>query len=785
MFQNISKNQYTKDKKNIEDFKLNKRFDTTFLPEHIIIYVLSFMISMVGFKNVNFIAPFGISIFCAILSTSTPIGIPFILIFIGELIAFGPPQAGLFALLAISMLLMLLIKSPRYNGNDNEKRKLGLRVVFISFIPCFISLIPGGITLNGVCSVIAFSAMSFAFYKIFVNAVSLILNFREKSLFSIEEVISFSIFVAIAVCALQDFGAFGIQLKNIICLVIIAIIAWQNNHIAGLIIGAVIGTIITVTSGYSIYLIPVYMLFGGMIGVINRIDKKFILIPSLLGAVITLVVSNGNKSGIPFYEMEIALLSILALGNRFRINIEKLYKKYLMLPQASGNILEEVKKDVLELDDYNKIKELVGNESEFENQIKENSKIFNKKLQDNLEGQENNILFDELYSPDDEQIVIDIFEELLKNKEITREKLLRICAKYGNYIIGVDKGYINFETDKNLNNIIEIINNSYKKTMKKYKWKKVSKEDEDIKIYNGIDEIESTNKDLVELLDKEKLLSKEYKKPKVYKQKNGKILVSINTTPCEDIEKPKCNIKEMTEKISNAIGERVTFEQQICGIRQEKDKCKFQFTSADKLKIQIGVSKISKQDSVVSGDSSLQTKTENGKYLLALSDGNESSEYGKMKSKTVILSLENLLNEKIENERISNLLIENINEKYENVSVDACLLDLYSEHAELIKNKSCATYVKNDGIVQTLLQDDNQIDLGENTIIVMCSDGVIQSTKEYITKDLWIQFYLEDTNLKDAQEIADQILKLAINNSDGKPQDDMTVIVASLSKNKN
>ena len=241
----------------------------------------------------------------------------------------------------------------------------------------------------------------------------------------------------------------------------------------------------------------------------------------------------------------------------------------------------------------------------------------------------------------------------------------------------------------------------------------------------------------------------------------------------------------MTEKISNAIGERVTFEQQICGIRQEKDKCKFQFTSADKLKIQIGVSKISKQDSVVSGDSSLQTKTENGKYLLALSDGNESSEYGKMKSKTVILSLENLLNEKIENERIRNLLIENIKEKYENVSVDACLLDLYSEHAELIKNKSCATYVKNDGIVQTLLQDDNQIDLREDTIIVMCSDGIIQSTKEYITKDLWIQFYLEDTNLKDAQEIADQILKLAIHNSDGKPQDDMTVIVASLSKNKN
>ena len=41
----------------------------------------------------------------------------------------------------------------------------------------------------------------------------------------------------------------------------------------------------------------------------------------------------------------------------------------------------------------------------------------------------------------------------------------------------------------------------------------------------------------------------------------------------------------------------------------------------DKLNIQIGVAKTTKADSPVSGDSNLQTKLDDGKYLLALSDG--------------------------------------------------------------------------------------------------------------------------------------------------------------------
>ena len=67
-------------------------------------------------------------------------------------------------------------------------------------------------------------------------------------------------------------------------------------------------------------------------------------------------------------------------------------------------------------------------------------------------------------------------------------------------------------------------------------------------------------------------------------------------------------------------------------------------------------------------------------------------------------------------------------------------------------------------------------------IIVMCSDGVIESNDEYINKEVWVKYLLEDMQTDDAQKIADILLKEAIDNDYGTQKDDMTVIVAKISK---
>ena len=124
-------------------------------------------------------------------------------------------------------------------------------------------------------------------------------------------------------------------------------------------------------------------------------------------------------------------------------------------------------------------------------------------------------------------------------------------------------------------------------------------------------------------------------------------------------------------------------------------------------------------------------------------------------------------------------------------TLDIAILDLYAGNLEFIKNGACPTYVKNRRNVEVLksvslptgiLNDIDLVvydkDLQDGDILVMCSDGILESSEEYTNKELWLKFLLEEIETEDVQKIADIILQEAIDNNYGKPKDDMTVIVA-------
>ena len=123
-------------------------------------------------------------------------------------------------------------------------------------------------------------------------------------------------------------------------------------------------------------------------------------------------------------------------------------------------------------------------------------------------------------------------------------------------------------------------------------------------------------------------------------------------------------------------------------------------------------------------------------------------------------------------------------------TLDIAIIDLYKGNIEFIKSGACPTYIKKGDKVQILKANslpagivpnaglqvyDRDVDSGE--ILLMCSDGVLDSNVEYKNKELWLRYVLEDIETTNTKKIADLVLNEAIDNCYGVAKDDMSVLV--------
>lgn len=311
------------------------------------------------------------------------------------------------------------------------------------------------------------------------------------------------------------------------------------------------------------------------------------------------------------------------------------------------------------------------------------------------------------------------------------------------------------------------------------------------------DPFESKKQEIQALLNEKEI---ETEGIKIKQFPSGRYQVEIYHKLCDEIEGTKCNIKKIGRILNKVLGDKFLIQAQECGLRENKAGCKFTYLSDDKYSVQIGVATSTKADSTVSGDSHIETKLEDGKYLVAISDGMGSGPEAMKSSKIAVKMLERLFKAGFDKETSLNLINSTLaatgkEDMY--ATLDIQILDLFGGNMEFIKNGACPTYVKRNKEVQLLkaitlpagiLEKSDLVvydyDLQEGDIIIMCSDGVIEANSEYLSKELWVKYLLEDLQTDDAQKIANLILEEAIDNDFGRQKDDMTVIVAKISKNQ-
>ena len=390
---------------------------------------------------------------------------------------------------------------------------------------------------------------------------------------------------------------------------------------------------------------------------------------------------------------------------------------------------------------------------------------------------------------------------MLDYQEIDREALLKIFADCNSYIVGFDDKEVSQYLEENISQMISVINIAYKISKSNFVWQKKMEENKKTletqlkgvsKAISGIaKEIEEKGKEEPQYTRQEKeviaiLQQKDIEVEDLTIRKEGRYFIDIYAKPKVDIP--------FTEEILTKI-----LKEPIIWNEEASQGERMSFLSDDKFVLGIGMAESYKSQNIVSGDSMLQIRLKDGKYLVALSDGMGTGKQANESSTKALELLENLLlsgfDKNTSIELLTASLIQQNTEMF--ATLDIAIIDLYQGNIEMMKSGACPTYIKHNkkvqliksaslpaGIVEqsNLQVFDREIENGE--ILLMCTDGILDSNIEYKNKELWVKYLLEDIETNNTKKIADLVLNEAIDNNFGKAKDDMSVIVCKfLEKN--
>lgn len=809
MFQNINENTIEFDSSNDTNKNKVNIFSNVFAKNNIILYIVSFMLSLVSLNGEFSI--FSISILGACLASSVPaLGIVVVSL-IGNLIKYGTGGALGYFLTTLVMIVTLFIVKPRYNEKErNEKIKIGKNVFIATLLVQIIKFAISGFTVYDVLSSITLSMIALVFYKIFVNSLVVVQEFRNKQAFSIEEVIGASLLMAIALGGFGDLNILGVGIRNILSILIVMILGWKNGILVGTTSGVTIGVTLGVITGSEPIMIAAYAISGMIAGILNRFGKIGVVVGFTLGNIVLAYVSNGyTVELIHFKEILIASIGLLAIPKSFNISLEEFIGNSKFLPVVPDRALNKSKEMAQSLNNVSEaIQEMAttyrtSKEDVIEENTsrEENKKIFISELLNNLEPYKENMLYEDISNVDG-KIIDEIFNILLDKQEIDTQDLLKTFAQCNSYIVGFDDNDISKYLQDNISQMVRTINLSYKVSKSNFIWqKKIEQNKNNMK--------EQLNKVSKAIKNMAKDLEEDVKQEEQYKSEKSEILELIKQKQIEiqDIAIKKDN-RYIIEIYSNEILETAkieTIEKILTKIFKEEivlnDEAsigkKLSFLSEDKYDMAIGTANATKSKSMTSGDSILSIRLKDGKYLVAISDGMGSGKEAKDSSMQALKLLENLLlsgfDKKTSLDLINTTLINQNTEIF--ATLDIAIVDLYMGNIEFIKSGACPTYIKNKkrvqiiksnslpaGIIEEAKIQTFDKDIEQGDIMVMCSDGILDSNIEYKNKELWIKYMLEDIETNNTQKISDLILNEAVDNNFGTAKDDMSIIVCKFMK---
>ena len=291
MFQNISNDSTISSDEDIRENKINLLFKELFKPHNCIIYILTFLVSIVEIKNQ--ILPFGLAIVGACLGSTIPIFMVYVVSALSVLIFHGGAGFSSYFYTSLIFFLLIFVFKPKVSVDDrNEIFKVGTRLFFAPFIYFVIKNIRETFFIYDLFLGFVISALTYTFYKIFVNGVVVIRDFSKKQAFTVEEVIAATIIFAIAISVFQNIEIFNLNISVIIIIFLIMWLGWKNGMLVGGTAGLAIGTSLALVGNIDTFQILIFALSGILSGIFSRFGKIGVIGGFALGNAILVYLNN-------------------------------------------------------------------------------------------------------------------------------------------------------------------------------------------------------------------------------------------------------------------------------------------------------------------------------------------------------------------------------------------------------------------------------------------------------------------------------------------------------------
>ncbi|HWR43504.1 stage II sporulation protein E [Sporomusa sp.] len=273
----------------------------------------------------------------------------------------------------------------------------------------------------------------------------------------------------------------------------------------------------------------------------------------------------------------------------------------------------------------------------------------------------------------------------------------------------------------------------------------------------------------------------------------GKVTVEAQKGVCSGTRECVNTILPLT---ANLLQEKMALHTE-CGSKVRHKNCKLTMELAERYYVETGMATVAKETGGVSGDTCAAQPVSRGRTALILSDGMGSGEAAASGSGHAVKFLQQLLAAGFEVDTAvktvnSMLMIKMPGDMF--ATVDMAVVDTFTGETEFLKVGSAPSYVKRVrevstinpaalpmGILENIEIEPVRRTLAPGDIVVMVSDGVIDAARG-ADRETWVANFLRRTGSERPQDIAERLLKQAIDLAGGVAKDDMAVLVARVAE---